>query len=164
MKTVFRILLRVLFRFRADGLDALKTPGPVLLIPNHSSWIDWLFLWVCLDDDWKFVTSSLTARMSWLEKKVTNNRYTLPVDPGSPFAVKSMAGFSKAAGGSCSLPRPRLSRTGTLMKLFRRHRILIFKRRRVITAYLRGAETPAVFSQSELEENVFQSDRISAPR
>ncbi len=49
MRAFFRFLLRVLFRFRAFDLDALKTPGPVLLIPNHASWIDWLFLWVCLD-------------------------------------------------------------------------------------------------------------------
>ena len=49
MKACFRLLLRVLFRFRAYDLDALKTPGPVLLVPNHLSWIDWLFHWVCLD-------------------------------------------------------------------------------------------------------------------
>ena len=37
----------------------LNTPGPVLLIPNHQSLIDWLFLGVCLEDDWKFVVSSV---------------------------------------------------------------------------------------------------------
>jgi acyl-[acyl-carrier-protein]-phospholipid O-acyltransferase/long-chain-fatty-acid--[acyl-carrier-protein] ligase len=49
MKTFFRFFLQALFRFRAFDLDALKTPGPVLLIPDHLFWIDWLFLWVfCL--------------------------------------------------------------------------------------------------------------------
>jgi acyl-[acyl-carrier-protein]-phospholipid O-acyltransferase/long-chain-fatty-acid--[acyl-carrier-protein] ligase len=80
MKAAFRFLLRVLFRFRAYDLDALKTPGPVLLVPNHLSWIDWLFLWVCLDEDWKFVTSSISAQTSWLHRMVMINRYTLPVD------------------------------------------------------------------------------------
>ena len=47
------------------------------------------------------------------------NRYTLPVDPGSPYAVKRMAEFLK--GGD------RLSRTGTLMKLFDGTGFLIFK-------------------------------------
>ena len=64
MKSFFRFLLQVLFRFRAYDPDALKTPGPVLLVPNHLSWIDWLFLWVCLDEDWKFVTSSISAQTS----------------------------------------------------------------------------------------------------
>ena len=46
MKVLLRLLLRWLFRFRAYGEGGLATSGPVLLIPNHVSWIDWLFLGV----------------------------------------------------------------------------------------------------------------------
>jgi acyl-[acyl-carrier-protein]-phospholipid O-acyltransferase/long-chain-fatty-acid--[acyl-carrier-protein] ligase len=140
MKTVFRFLLQVLFRFRACDLDALKTPGPVLLIPNHLSWIDWLFLWVCLDEDWKFVSSSISAQTSWLHRKLMINRYTLPVDTSSPYAVKHMAEFLKGGGRLVLFAEGRLSRTGTLMKLFDGTGFLIFKTKaKVITAYLRGA-------------------------
>src|ERR1035438_6121796 len=118
MKTVFRFLLQVLFRFRAYDLDALKTPGPVLLIPNHLSWLDWLFLWVCLDEDWKFVTSSISAQTSWLHRKLMINHYTLPIDTNSPYAVKHMAEFLKGGGRLVLFAEGRLSRTGTLMKLF----------------------------------------------
>jgi acyl-[acyl-carrier-protein]-phospholipid O-acyltransferase/long-chain-fatty-acid--[acyl-carrier-protein] ligase len=139
MKSFFRLWLRVLFRFRAYDLDVLKTPGPVLLIPNHCSWIDWLFLWVCLDEDWKFVTSSLSAQTSWLHRKLMINHYTLPVDPGSPYAVKRMAEFLKGGGRLVLFAEGRLSRTGTLMKLFDGTGFLIFKTKaRVITVYLRG--------------------------
>ena len=141
MKTVFRFLLRVLFRFRAYDMDALKTPGPVLLIPNHLSWFDWLFLWVCLDDDWKFVTSSISAQTSWLHRKVMINRYTLPMDTRSPYAVKRMAESLKGGGRLVLFAEGRLSRTGNLMKLFDGTGFLIFKTKaKVITAYLRGAE------------------------
>jgi len=140
MKTVLRFLLRVVFRFRGYDMDTLKTPGPVLLIPNHCSWIDWLFLWVCLDEDWKMVTSSITAQTSWLHRKLMVNHYTLPVDPGSPYAVKHMAEFLKAGGRLVLFAEGRLSRTGTLMKLFDGTGFLIFKTKaKVITAYLRGA-------------------------
>jgi acyl-[acyl-carrier-protein]-phospholipid O-acyltransferase/long-chain-fatty-acid--[acyl-carrier-protein] ligase len=140
MKIFLRFLLQVLFRFRAHNLVALKTPGPVLLIPNHCSWIDWLFLWVCLEDDWKFVTSSLTAQTSWLHRKLMVNRYSLPVDPGSPYAVKRMAEFLKGGGRLVLFAEGRLSRTGNLMKLFDGTGFLIFKTKaKVITAYLRGA-------------------------
>jgi acyl-[acyl-carrier-protein]-phospholipid O-acyltransferase/long-chain-fatty-acid--[acyl-carrier-protein] ligase len=140
MKTAFRLLLQILFRFRAYDMDALKTPGPVLLIPNHLSWIDWLFLWICLDEDWKFVTSTISAQTSWLQRKVTINRYTLPVDPSSPYAVKRMAEFLKGGGRLVLFAEGRLSRTGTLMKLFDGTGFLIFKTKaKVITAYLRGA-------------------------
>jgi acyl-[acyl-carrier-protein]-phospholipid O-acyltransferase / long-chain-fatty-acid--[acyl-carrier-protein] ligase len=141
MKSFFRLWLRVLFRFRAYDLDALKTRGPVLLIPNHSSWLDWLFLWVCLDEDWKMVTSSLAAQTSWLHRKIMVNHFTLPVDPGSPYAVKSMAEFLKGGGRLVLFAEGRLSRTGTLMKLFDGTGFLIFKTKaRVITVCLRGAE------------------------
>ena len=141
MKTACRFLLQVLFRFRAYDLDALQSPGPVLLIPNHCSWLDWLFLWVCLDDDWKMVASSISAQTSWLHRKLMINRHTLPVDPGSPYAVKHMAEFLKGGGRLVLFAEGRLSRTGTLMKLFDGTGFLIFKTRaKVITAYLRGAE------------------------
>ena len=139
MKSVFHFLLWILFHFRAYDLNALKTPGPVLLIPNHSSWIDWLFLWVCLEEDWKFVTSSLSAQTSWLHRKLMINRYTLSIDPGSPYAVKRMAEFLKGGGRLVLFAEGRLSHTGNLMKLFDGTGFLIFKTKaKVITAYLRG--------------------------
>jgi acyl-[acyl-carrier-protein]-phospholipid O-acyltransferase / long-chain-fatty-acid--[acyl-carrier-protein] ligase len=140
MKTFFRFWLQVWFRFRAYDMDVLKTPGPVLLIPDHLSWIDWLFLWVCLEEDWKFVTSSISAQTSWLHRKLMINHYTLPIDPGSPYAVKRMAEFLKGGGRLVLFAEGRLSRTGTLMKLFDGTGFLIFKTKaKVITAYLRGA-------------------------
>ncbi|MGA2787451.1 MAG: AMP-binding protein [Verrucomicrobiota bacterium] len=140
MKSFFRFLLRVLFRFRAYDLDALKTRGPVLLVPNHLSWIDWLFLWVCLEEDWKFVTSSISAQTSWLHRMVMINHYTLPIDTNSPYSVKRMAEFLKGGGRLVLFAEGRLSRTGTLMKLFDGTGFLIFKTKaKVITAYLRGA-------------------------
>jgi acyl-[acyl-carrier-protein]-phospholipid O-acyltransferase/long-chain-fatty-acid--[acyl-carrier-protein] ligase len=130
-----------LFRFRAYNADALKAPGPVLLIPDHVSWLDWLFLWVCLEGDWKFVTSSTTAQTSWLHRWIMVNRYTLPVDTSSPYAVKRMAEFLKGGGRLVLFAEGRLSRTGSLMKLFDGTGFLIFKTKaKVITAYLRGAE------------------------
>jgi acyl-[acyl-carrier-protein]-phospholipid O-acyltransferase/long-chain-fatty-acid--[acyl-carrier-protein] ligase len=141
VKTFFRLLLQVLFRFRAYNMDALKTPGPVLLIPNHSSWLDWLFLWVCLDEDWKFVTSSISAQTSWLHQKLMINHYTLPIDTSSPYAVKRMAEFLKGGGRLVLFAEGRLSRTGTLMKLFDGTGFLIFKTKsKVIRAYLRGTK------------------------
>jgi acyl-[acyl-carrier-protein]-phospholipid O-acyltransferase/long-chain-fatty-acid--[acyl-carrier-protein] ligase len=140
MKTFFRFLLQVLFRFQVYNLDVLKTPGPVLLIPNHTSWLDWLFLWVCLDDDWKFVTSSVTAQTNWLFRALMINRYTLPVDTSSPYAVKHMAQFLTGGGRLVLFAEGRLSRTGDLMKLFDGTGFLIFKTKaKVITACLRGA-------------------------
>ena len=140
MKTLLRLLVRLLFRFRAFNEDALRTPGPVLLIPNHTSWFDWLFIGVCLGDDWKFVTSSTTAQKSWLHKFVMVNSRTFPIDNASPYAVKHMAEFLLKGGKLVLFAEGRISRTGTLMKLFDGTGFLIHKTHaKVITAYLRGA-------------------------
>src|SRR4029450_5963498 len=68
------------------------------------------------------------------------NRRTFPVEVSSPYAVKHMAEFLQKGGRLVLFAEGRLSRTGTLMKLFDGTGFLIFKTRaKVITAYLRGA-------------------------
>src|SRR5271165_1688875 len=98
MKSFFRFFLQALFRFQAHNAGVLTASGPALLVPNHVSWFDWLFLWVCLDEDWKFVTSSVTAQTTWLHRAIMINRYTFPVDTRSPYAVKHMAEYLKNGG------------------------------------------------------------------
>lgn len=140
MKTLLRFLLRLLFGFRAYNEEVLKTPGPVLLLPNHVSWLDWLFLLVCTDKDWKGVVSERTAHTSWLHRKIMINRRTLPIDTDSPYSVKYMAEFLAKGGRLALFPEGRLSRTGTLMKLFDGTGFLLHKTgAKVITCYLRGA-------------------------
>jgi len=141
MKKIARFLLRLFFGFRAFNEEVLNTPGPILLIPNHVSWLDWLFVGVCLDDDWRFVTSSATAETSWLHRKIMVNRRTYPIDPLSPYAAKHMAEFLKKGGRLVLFAEGRISLTGALMKLFEGTGFLLHKTEaRVIIAYLRGAK------------------------
>lgn len=96
---------------------------------------------MCLDDSWKFVTSSTTAEKSWFHRFVMKNRRTFPIDNASPYAVKHMAEFLSKGGKLVLFAEGRLSRTGTLMKLFDGTGFLIHKTHaKVITAYLRGAQ------------------------
>jgi acyl-[acyl-carrier-protein]-phospholipid O-acyltransferase / long-chain-fatty-acid--[acyl-carrier-protein] ligase len=141
MKHLLRLLARLLFGFRAFNEAVLQTPGPVLLIPNHLSWLDWLFVGVCLDDDWKFVVSSTTAEKSWVHRRIMLNRRTFPVDAASPYAVKRMAEHLAANGRLVLFAEGRMSRTGALMKLFDGTGFLLYRTRaKVITCHLRGAQ------------------------
>ncbi|HWI56738.1 MAG TPA: 1-acyl-sn-glycerol-3-phosphate acyltransferase, partial [Bacillota bacterium] len=140
MRFLLRWLVRWLYGFRAYNESVLKTPGPVLLLPNHVSWWDWLFIGVCLEEDWRFVTSSTTAELSWLHRRLMVNRRTFPVDMNSPYAVKHMAEYLQKGGRLVLFPEGRLSCTGSLMKLFDGTGFLIFKTHaKVITAFIRGA-------------------------
>ncbi len=140
MKLLCLLFVRLWFRFRAFNVEPLHTPGPVLLIPNHVSWLDWLFLIAVLDDDWRFVTSSTTAETSWVHKKLMVNRRTFPVDTSSPYAAKRMAEFLATGGRLVLFAEGRITLTGSLMKLFDGTGFLIHKTgAKVITCYLRNA-------------------------
>ncbi|HMJ88561.1 MAG TPA: AMP-binding protein [Candidatus Acidoferrum sp.] len=140
MKLFLRVLLRLLLGFRVFNEAALKTPGPVLLLPNHVSWLDWLFLYLCTGGDWKCVVSERVAKLSWLHRKIMATSRTFPIDPESPYAVKRMAEFLEKGGRLVLFPEGRLSRTGTLMKLFDGTGFLIHRTQpKVITCFLRGA-------------------------
>ncbi|CAK0755238.1 acyl-(acyl-carrier-protein)-phospholipid O-acyltransferase / long-chain-fatty-acid--(acyl-carrier-protein) ligase [Gammaproteobacteria bacterium] len=140
VRIVVRFLLRLFYGYRVYNDAVLKAAGPLLLIPNHVSWFDWLFIALCLDDDWRFVTSSTTAQTSFLHRWIMINCHTFPIDPASPYAVKRMAEFLNKGGRLVLFAEGRLSRTGGLMKLFDGSGFLLFETKaKVITAYLRGA-------------------------
>jgi acyl-[acyl-carrier-protein]-phospholipid O-acyltransferase/long-chain-fatty-acid--[acyl-carrier-protein] ligase len=140
MRAFLLFLLRLLFRFRAENTAVLQTPGPVMLLPNHVSWFDWLFVAVCLDTRWRFVTSKEGARLSWLHHKIMINRFTFPVETDSPYALKRIAEYLQSGGKLVIFPEGRISRTGSLMKLFDGTGFLLLKTHaRVITCCLRGA-------------------------
>ena len=140
MRALLLFLLRRLFRFRAYNTEALQTPGPVLLIPNHVSWLDWLFVGALLERDWRFVVSSVAANYSWLHRKIMINRRTFAIDPASPYAAKHLAELLGQGGRLVLFAEGQISQTGSLMKLYDGTGFLLHKTRaRVITCYLRGA-------------------------
>jgi acyl-[acyl-carrier-protein]-phospholipid O-acyltransferase/long-chain-fatty-acid--[acyl-carrier-protein] ligase len=140
LKAILRGVLRLLYGFRAYNETVLRTEGPVLLLSNHLSWWDWLFLGVCLGNDWRFVTSSTTAELSWVHRWIMVNRRTFPVEMNSPYAVKHIAGYLHRGGRLVLFPEGRMSTTGSLMKLFEGTGFLVSKTNsKVITSFLRGA-------------------------
>ena len=155
MLAFLRFLLRLCFRYEAFNEAVTKTPGPVLLLPNHLSWLDWLFLGVCLDQDWRFVTSSTTAQVSWVHRFIMINRHTFPIDALSPYSAKRMAEYLQKGGRLVLFPEGRLSRSGTLMKLFDGTGFLLHKTNaKVITAYQRGAHR-LPFSPNQDDKKLF---------
>jgi acyl-[acyl-carrier-protein]-phospholipid O-acyltransferase/long-chain-fatty-acid--[acyl-carrier-protein] ligase len=141
MNAIIRFLLRLCFGFRAFNTAALATPGPVMLLPNHVSWLDWLFLACCLDTRWRFVTSIQASQVSFVHRFIMVNRFTFPVDTDSPYAVKRMAEYLQTGGKLVLFPEGRLSRTGSLMKFFDGTGFLLFKTNaKVVTCYLRGPQ------------------------
>jgi acyl-[acyl-carrier-protein]-phospholipid O-acyltransferase/long-chain-fatty-acid--[acyl-carrier-protein] ligase len=169
-----RFLLRSLFRFlyglRVHNEGVLLTRGPVLLLANHVSWWDWLFLGVCLENDWRFVTSGVTAKLSWIHKLIMVNRRTFPVDMNSPYAVKHIAAYLHQGGRLVMFPEGRISATGSLMKLFEGTGFLLARTHaKVITGFIRGADRLPLSPNPNLKEwfpavSVHFSQILSLPK
>lgn len=140
MLKLLRLLLRLVFRLRVEGEEALRGPGPMVLCPNHTSWLDWAFVLVCLGDDWKFVASSTTAQATWLHRKMMINSRTFPVDNNSSYAVRGMAEHLEHGGKLVIFPEGRISSTTQLMRIYDGTAFLIHRTgARVVTCYLRNA-------------------------
>jgi acyl-[acyl-carrier-protein]-phospholipid O-acyltransferase/long-chain-fatty-acid--[acyl-carrier-protein] ligase len=136
-----RFVLRVLYGYRAFNEEVLRTKGPMLLLSNHVSWWDWLFLAACVEKDWRLVTSSATSELSWFHKRIMANRRTFPVDMNSAYAVKHIATYLQQGGRLVLFPEGRMSTTGSLMKLLEGCGLITSKTHaRVITAFIRGAD------------------------
>ena len=141
-------VFRLLFRFRAYGGEDLDEKGPVLLIPNHVSWIDFLFLGVCLKQDWRFVTSATTAEASWLHRRIMRSNRAFPIDTISPYALKQIAAYLKSGGRLVLFAEGRITTTGSLMKLYEGSGFLLLRSHaKVITCYIRGGNRSKLSKQ-----------------
>ena len=137
---LMRGVLRVWFRFRAFNEEATQCDGPVLLIPNHLSWLDWLFVGLCVEPDWKFAASELPARASKLHEWVLSNERIILIGADPAASLKKMAAHLEAGGKLILFAEGRMSRTGSLQRLFDGTGFLIQKTKaKVITCHLRGA-------------------------
>ena len=87
---IFRKVLTFLFDVKITGLENLKAAGKgTLIIPNHTSYIDALFISTFIDQE---ITFSLTNKMAgkWWVRFFGNLMNIKSLDPNSPFAVKTM--------------------------------------------------------------------------
>ena len=133
--------------------------------PQPRLWIDFLFLWVLMDRDWKCVVSSVAARYSWVHRLIMINRRTFPIDPASPYAVKRMAEHLREGGRLVLFAEGQLTRTGSLMKLFDGTGFLLHKTRaKVVTCYLRGRQPAAVVASAGLAALVARDHGALQPR
>ncbi len=62
LKNFFGILLRLLFRVRAEGRENIPAQGPCILVANHQSYIDGLFVSM-------FLTNAFLRRMFYYAKR-----------------------------------------------------------------------------------------------
>ena len=115
MKTLLRWLLQLLFNMRVIGREKLSFAGPSMILPNHVSFLDAIFLYAYLPSDTCFVVNTgIAEKISFILRWVNH----ITVDPFNPYSLKKIIGVVRSGTPVVIFPEGRITYTGNLMKIY----------------------------------------------
>lgn len=118
LKSFVKWLLSLLFRVEVSGLENFEQAGDrVIIIANHTSFLDAGLLAAFLPDKLTFAVNTFTAKKWWIRLFLTMvDAY--PLDPTNPMAIKSLIEYVGTDKKCVIFPEGRITVTGTLMKVY----------------------------------------------
>jgi acyl-[acyl-carrier-protein]-phospholipid O-acyltransferase/long-chain-fatty-acid--[acyl-carrier-protein] ligase len=115
MRALIRVILGVLFRTKLVGGGRLNFTGPAIVLPNHVSFLDAIFLYAYLPAATCFVVNTaIAARISPVLRFVSH----VTVDPLNPYSLKKIVSAVKEGRPVVLFPEGRITTTGGLMKVY----------------------------------------------
>lgn len=115
---LLRVVLRILYRARVTGLEHYEAAGPrVLVIANHTSFLDAVLLAAFLPDNLAFAINTEIAKRWWV-KPLLKIVHALPLDPTNPYSLKSLIRYISSDRRAAIFPEGRITVTGSLMKIY----------------------------------------------
>lgn len=111
-------LLRLFFRLEVHGLENYKAAGDrIILIANHTSYLDALLMAVALPEKPVFAINLFTAQKWWIRPFLVLSK-VFPIDPSHPYALRQVIEEAKKGHKIIIFPEGRLTTTGSLMKIY----------------------------------------------
>lgn len=117
MKTILRLIFRILFRVQAPVDAGQFRAEKLLVVANHESFIDGLLLGLFLPINPVFVVHTTVAQNPWFRLLLSLVDY-LAVDPTSPMAMKKVIKLIETGRPVVIFPEGRITITGSLMKVY----------------------------------------------
>ncbi len=112
------LVFRVVYKLDVRGLDNVAKAGPnAVIVMNHVSFLDAAVAFSILDTEPVFAIDSMIAQRWWM-KPFLKSLHALPLDPTKPLATRSLLQAVKAGETLVIFPEGRLTRTGSLMKVY----------------------------------------------
>ncbi len=113
-----RIVLKLLYRVRVEGLAHLDAAGErVLLVANHTSFLDAMLLTLFLPGRISFAIHSSYAAKWWLQPVKSLVRL-FAIDHSDPMAMKGLIRHLQDGHRVVIFPEGRITPTGALMKIY----------------------------------------------
>jgi len=118
LKKIVQWLLKLLYRVEIKGLENYHKAGErVLVVANHSAFLDPPLLWAFLPDDLTFAINTHIAKRRWIRPFLGLSRVFV-LDPTHPLSLKDLIHHLKANNKTVLFPEGRITVTGSLMKIY----------------------------------------------
>ncbi|HEY0721322.1 MAG TPA: AMP-binding protein [Gammaproteobacteria bacterium] len=118
LKELLRWFLTLVYKVEVSGVENLNSAGKrVLIVANHTSFIDGLLLAAFLPGDLTFAINTFIARRRLIKPFLLLAK-VFPMDPTNPLATKSLIRFLQQDNRAVIFPEGRITVTGSLMKIY----------------------------------------------
>lgn len=141
LRTLGRVLLRILYRVEVKGLENFpKDKSPYLIVSNHVSFLDGPLL-MCYLPEMSVFAINTNVNKKWWAKVFTQFFEMFPLDPTKPMAVKGLIKMLREGRKVVIFPEGRITQTGSLMKMYEGPgKIADMGNAKVIPVRIQGAE------------------------
>lgn len=117
-KLLIRSLLTLFYRVELKGFENYLAAGKrVLIVANHTSFLDALLLGSFLRDPMSFVINTQISRR-WLPRLVRPFVNMFVLDPTRPLSLKTLIRYMQQDNKVVIFPEGRITVTGALMKIY----------------------------------------------
>jgi acyl-[acyl-carrier-protein]-phospholipid O-acyltransferase / long-chain-fatty-acid--[acyl-carrier-protein] ligase len=111
-------VLRLAYGVRVTGLEHYEQAGKrVLIVANHTSFLDAALLAVFLPDRLTFAINTEISKRWWI-KPLLKIVDAFPLDPTNPYSLKSLIRYIEQDKRAAIFPEGRITVTGSLMKIY----------------------------------------------
>ncbi|MDD5268682.1 MAG: AMP-binding protein [Methylococcales bacterium] len=174
LKIFLRCLLTLLYRVEITGLDNFAKAGKrVLIVANHTSFLDPLLLGVFLPGYITFAISTQMSQRWWLKPFLGLSR-VFPMDPTHPISLKNLIHYLENDTKTVIFPEGRITVTGSLMKIYDGTGMVADKSQAAVLAVRISGAQYTHFSKlhgivrlrlfPKITIHILPSTRISAPK
>jgi acyl-[acyl-carrier-protein]-phospholipid O-acyltransferase/long-chain-fatty-acid--[acyl-carrier-protein] ligase len=118
LRFTVKLILKLLFRVEIHGFENYYAAGKrVLIVANHTSFLDPMLLWIFLPDDITFAINTHISERWWLKPFLGLSK-VFRMDPTHPLSLKDLTHHLQHDTKTVIFPEGRITVTGTLMKIY----------------------------------------------